>query len=302
MKDAMGKTIGTELLVVGHLNLDHEMEVPFLPSVDRTSPVLDRHVFIGGPAGNIARWSAKLGLKVALSSFIGRDFPAEFTEILRKERVDVSRVSVRKGFLTPACWIARDRAGKQMTMIDQAAMEGTSDLPLSDLKGVGWVHLATGDPGFQLKVARAAKRLKIPVASDPAQEIHYRWSAKDLRELLSLSEMFFGNLSELEEAVRMLGLTRPQDIVKVVPLAIITMGAKGACAYTRRGTFRCPSAKVKRARGVTGAGDAFRGGFYSGWLRGEPLERCLELGTKAGAAVIRTPRSLFLPSLFGKVR
>lgn len=100
----------------------------------------------------------------------------------------------------------------------------------------------------------------------------------------------------------MLGLTRPRDIVKVVPMAIVTMGAKGACAYTRRGNFRVPAARVKRARGVTGAGDAFRGGFYSGWLRGEPLEKCLKLGVEAGTAVIRTPRSLFLPSLFGKTR
>jgi ribokinase len=297
MQEIVGRKINTELLVVGHLNLDHEMEVPSLPGMDRTSPVLNRQVFIGGPAGNIARWSAKLGLKVALSSFVGKDFPEEYMQLLRNEGVDVSRVSVRKGFLTPACWIARDREGRQVTMIDQAAMEGTGSQPLPDLEGIGWVHLATGDPRYQLKVARAARKLKIPVACDPAQEIHYRWSSGELRELFSMSEIFFGNLSELSAATEKLGLDRSEDIVKMVPLAVVTMGARGACAFSRRGTFRCPSARVKRARGVTGAGDAFRGGFYSGWLHGERLEKCLKMGAEAGTAVIRTPRSLFLPKL-----
>jgi sugar/nucleoside kinase (ribokinase family) len=285
----------TDLLVVGHVNLDHELAVPYLPGEDRTVPVIAREVFLGGTACNVARWASGLGLRVSIAAFVGEDFPKKFRDLLRKEKVDVSRMSVRKGYLTPSCWIARDRQGRQVTIIDQGAMAGTAREALPDLAGVGWVHVGTGDPRYLLRVARAARKLSIPIASDPAQEIHYRWSPEELREMLGMSEVFFGNQSELERALTMLHISKPAGITDVVPLAVITMGARGVSAYTRRGIISVPSPRVKNAKGVTGAGDAFRGAFYSGWLAGKKLETCLARGTRAGAAVAGAERSLLLP-------
>lgn len=284
-----------DLLVVGHLNLDHEMGVDELPGPDRTVPVRSRRVFLGGTAGNIARWAARTGLRVELASFVGEDLPDEFRALLRREKVGISGVRVRKGELTPACWIARDRAGEQVTLIDQGAMGSTAREPLPHLDGVGWVHLTTGDPRYQLRLAREARRRHIPISFDPAQEIHYRWSPAGVREMLGHSSLLFANLHEAEAVAQAMGIRSPAELTEVVPVAVVTDGARGATAYTRRGEVHAPAVRVRRPAGVTGAGDAFRGAFYSGWLTGLTLERSLARGARAAASVVSHPRELLLP-------
>lgn len=286
-----------DLLVVGHVNLDHEMQVPELPAPDRTVPVSARKLFLGGTACNLARWSSRLGVRTSLSAFVGTDFPREFRALLRSEGVKTSGIVVRPGTLTPACWIARDGAGRQSTIIDQGAMAGTGREPLPSLDQVAWVHLSTGEPEYLLRLARAARKQGVHISSDPAQEIHYRWSSRQLREMLRLSSLFFANQSEARKATEMLGLESPSDLLEVVPLAVVTRGGRGTRAYTRRGDVSCPALPVPRRLGVTGAGDAFRGAFYSGFLKGRPLKECLQRGARAGASVVGNPRALFLPPL-----
>ena len=284
-----------DLLCVGHLNLDHEVSVRELPAADRTVPIEHHAVYLGGTAGNVARWSAHLGVRTGISAFIGSDFPSEFRTLLEQEGVDLTRVAVRPGMLTPTCWIARDASNRQFTFIDQAAMADTGAEPLPSLKGVGWVHLNTGDPVYQLRVARLAQKHGIHVSADPAQEIHYRWSPRQLEELLRLSEILFGNHHELRRAAQALGVARTEGLIEKVPLVVETRGERGALAHFKGGSAECPAFPVRTVRSVTGAGDAFRGGFYAGWFAGLPLEQCLRSGCRAGAEVVRRKRSLFLP-------
>lgn len=288
---ASGRTRGLDLLVVGHLNLDAEVRVPFLPGSDRTVPVLHRKLSLGGTAANISRWSRRLGLRVALSAFVGPDLPPEFARRLRTEGVELRELVARPEEFTPVCWIFEDGRGHQLTVIDQGAMRDTSReaLPLRSLREARVVHLTTGDPLYQLRTARAAHQQGKVVAFDPAQEVHYRWSAKDLREMLSLSEMLFVNEAECAQAQRLARASRPEDLLGQVPLVVVTRGARGARAYSREGRLDVPAARVKRFHRVTGAGDAFRGGFYRGWFAGEPLDRCLTWGCAAGAAAVDAP-------------
>ncbi len=281
-----------DLLVVGHTNIDHMIRVPHLPARDETVPSRKREVSLGGTAANIARWSAHLGLRVGLHSFVGPDLPPDFRQELGRLRVDLTGLKTRPGEFTPACWIVEDGRGGQTTVIDQGAMASTGKLPLPEglLRSSRWVHITTGDPVYQLRLARAARVLGKTVAADPAQEIHYRWEPEALRELLSMSEAFFGNEREFAKLVELLHLSEPREVVELVPLAVVTRGPRGARAYSRSGRQDVKSPRVSRLAGVTGAGDAFRAGFYRAWFAGEPLEECLRWGTAAGATVVEIPR------------
>lgn len=280
-----------DLLVAGHLNIDVESRLPSLPGKDRTVPVLSRREALGGTAANIARWASHLGAKVALAAFVGKDLPGEFLQRLKLDGVHTEDVVVRDGEFTPVCWIFEDGQGGQTTIIDQGAMRstGTQRLPLRTLERVRLVHVTTGDPSFQLRLAREAHARGKLVACDPAQEIHYRWSARGLQELLSLSEIFFGNESEFLQARRLLGRATASRLLERVPVIVVTRAAKGVRAYTRRGTVDVPTAPIRRFHRVTGAGDAFRGGFYRAWFRGEGLEDCLRFGQAASAALVEHP-------------
>ena len=274
-----------DLVVVGHTNLDHFFHVEQLPGRDRTVPVRDRKVRLGGTAANIARTAAKLGVRTALASLVGPDFPSQFHHQLVREGVDLSAFETVPGARSPAAFIVESAQSDQVTLLDQGPMETDTGLevPRGVLSRAGWVHLATGNPHYQLRVLDAAHGLGLRAAADPAQEIFYRWSASDLRRLLAASELFFANRAELAQALLLLRLRNMQEMLDIVPTVVETVGPAGAIAWTRTGRLRVPAAHSPRVRQVTGAGDAFRGGFYAGWFRGDPLRDCLRYGSWAAA-------------------
>ncbi len=281
-----------DLLVVGHTNLDVLLTLPHLPEPDTTVPVLGREVRLGGTAANIARWSRKLGVRSALASFVGPDFPVRYRRLLRQEGVDLAGFRSLPGRRTPTCWILEDGHGGQTTVIDQGAMGrlDSRNLPRGVLRRSAWVHLTTGDPGYQLAVAEVARSGGRPVAFDPAQEIRYRWKPSDLRRMLPLTEILFGNEGEIQRLSEIGGFGDPRELLSVVPLVVMTRGPRGVSAFSRAGNVDLPALPVGSLGHVTGAGDAFRGGFYAGWFRGWPLQACLKGGLSAAAATLRAGR------------
>ncbi len=280
---------GYDLAVVGHTNLDRILRVRRLPQPDRTVPVLGEEVRLGGTAATIARVGSALGLRTLLVSHVGEDFPPEFRRRLRDEGVDLSGLAAVPGEPSPTCFIVESADGRQFTLIDQGPMRDQRRVapPLGPLRRAAWVHLTTGDPAFQLRTMRATRARGGRVAADPAQELSYRWSAGRLRELLEGSEIFFGNRAEVDRAREMLGLRSPEDLLQLVPLVVETRGADGAVARSRSGTVTAPRNGLAAPGRVTGAGDAFRGGFYAGWFAGEPLAACLDRGNRVARRWMR---------------
>jgi sugar/nucleoside kinase (ribokinase family) len=280
-----------DLLVVGHTNIDRILQVPHLPDPDRTVPVLAETVRLGGTAATLARSASREGLRVGLVSLVGPDLPREFLATLRQEKVDVDGVEQIPGTHTPSCTILEDGNGSQMTAFRQGPMDDARGVRVrTDLfRGASWVHLTTGDPAFQLRFSEAARRHGLHVAVDPAQEIHYRWDGPRLRTLIGRAEILFGNRSEIVRAQKLLGLRSIQALTELVPLVVMTEGAAGARAYSRVGPEKVRASPLHGPTRITGAGDAFRGGFYAGWLGGEPLRNCLARGCRSAAAWMTTP-------------
>jgi sugar/nucleoside kinase (ribokinase family) len=272
-----------DLWVAGHTILDHLLKVAELPEHDRTVPVVSRDLRLGGTAANIARAAAGWGVRVGLLSEVGGDFPPEFRATLEAEKVDLRGFEQVTGGASSACFIAEDGHGGQFTLIDQGPFrtEGGWRPPLELLADAPWLHLATGPPADLLALKDAARARGLRVAVDPAQEIHYRWAAPELRRLLSGSEILFGNGAEIKRVLTLLGCKSPSELLEFVPLVVVTRGAEGVESYSREGVVRVPSEQPKRVTQVTGAGDAFRGGFYAGWFAGEPLEACLRAGVRS---------------------
>jgi sugar/nucleoside kinase (ribokinase family) len=277
-----------DLWVVGHTNIDHLLHVARLPARDRTVPVVRRQARLGGTAANIARSAASWGVRTGLISRVGPDFPPAFRAALDQEHVDLRGLETVPGVPSSACFITEDGRGGQSTLIDQGPMGDRlhPEVPERLLEDAAWVHLTTGAPEYLLRVKAAARQRGLRVAVDPAQEIHYRWSRRPLERLLDDSEILFGNHHEIDRITTILGLRRWEELVDRVPLIIRTRGPKGAEALSRAGRCAVPGSKPRRIEVVTGAGDAFRGGFYAGWFEGEPLAACLGAGSRSARAWI----------------
>ncbi len=274
-----------DLVVVGHANLDRFLRVPALPAPDRTVPVTSDETRLGGTAVNIARSAASWGVATGLVSRVGEDFPPAFLRQLADEGIDVSGVEKVPRVVSSTCFIVEDGRGAQMTLIDQGPMAdaAAAPVPRAQFASAGWVHLTTADPAYTLRLRDAARRAGLRIAVDPAQEIHYRWDARRFGRLVEGAEILFGNRSEIARAVELAGVGSAAALTDLVPLVVMTDGVRGARAYTRTGEVRTASRPLRRFRQVTGAGDAFRGGFYAGWFAGEPLPGCLTAGARSAA-------------------
>ena len=73
---------------------------------------------------------------------------------------------------------------------------------------------------------------------------------------------------------------------RLVKLTVIKRGTRGAVAFDREtgNRFELPGAALdeRSIADTTGAGDNFDAGFLFAWLKGAPLNRCVELGTRCG--------------------
>lgn len=249
----------TVLLVVGHSNIDVQIQLNQMPGPGVSSPVVSRRVVYGGTACNIARHAASLGVDVRLWSRVGPDFPLDWMQALEEDGV---KLAFEEGNATPTCFILTDAAGEQSYMMDQGAMAPPFEVPLSVLDGVTQLHICTGDPASYLPLAKEANRQGIPVAFDPGQEIHFAYDSDSLEAMLNLSHTFWCNEAELEKAFQFMSYGDPVQLLDHVERVIVTRGENGADIYGL-GAQHVPCTPANLVD-PTGAGDAFRAGFYAG--------------------------------------
>ena len=274
--------------VYGHVAIDHIVAVPHLPRPNSSIELTNRVRRYGGTAGNVARIAARLGVKAALASFVGEDFPDDYRRALKADGVDLTDLRAVPGYATPTVWIFSDPKGNQTAVVDQGPMRDAAKLALLThaVESSRIVHLGTGRPESYRKVAALAARLGKDIAFDPSQEIHYVYTATAFRGLLRRATYFFGNEGEVRAALRLTGLQRPRDLLRYVDVIVRTRGARGSEVTTADGTTAIPAVRPKRIVDVTGAGDAYRAGFYAGLSRGYDASRCALLGSTVASFVV----------------
>ncbi|TLZ97525.1 MAG: carbohydrate kinase family protein [Methanobacteriota archaeon] len=283
-----GPDVRNYLGAFGHVAIDHIVTLRRLPRPNTSIEILGRRRSFGGTAGNLSRAAACLGVKTSLASFVGEDFPSDYRKALRKDGVDLTDLRPIRGATTPTAWIFSDSAGNQMAIIDQGPMKEGVRLPIlrHSVVDVELVHLGTGRPQYYIRIARLAAELDRTIAFDPSQEIHYVYTPRLFRTLLRHTAYFFGNEAEIIQAKRFLRVTSTEGLLRFAPVVIVTLGSRGSAVHTRDGKIRIPRVPSTRVADVTGAGDAYRAGFYAGLSRGFDLRHCGILGSSVASFVV----------------
>ncbi|MGQ0798337.1 MAG: carbohydrate kinase family protein [Methanobacteriota archaeon] len=274
--------------VFGHVVLDHIVTVPHLPRPNTSIQTVDRRRYFGGTAGNLARTAARLGVRTSLASFVGPDFPEDYRAALVADGVDLRDLRVVRGGTTPTARVVSDRRGNQIALVDQGAMRDTGRRPTlrHSVADAELVHIGTGRPEYYRRIARLARDLDRTIALDPSQEIHYVYRRGDLRALLATATYFFANEAEIARAKSLLRATSTADLLRLAEVVVVTLGARGSVVITRSSRIRIPRVRPRRVVDVTGAGDAYRAGFYAGLSRGYELRRCGILASAVASYVV----------------
>ncbi|MEX2519013.1 MAG: adenosine kinase [Paracoccaceae bacterium] len=166
--------------------------------------------------------------------------------------------------------------------IDPAMMAQTDWLYLEGYRFDGAASVAAFDKA--IKATKGAGGSVSITLSDPFCVHRHRDAFRKL--IADHTDLLFANEHELMALYETDDLQAALKRVKDdVPIAAITVGAKGAYVVTPTETALAPAAATKVVD-ATGAGDLFAAGFLAGMAQGRGLTHCASMGCVAAGEVI----------------
>jgi adenosine kinase len=236
----------------------------------------------GGIAPNIAYTMALLGQRPRLFATAGEDF-SDYCQEMESMGVDTSGIRLIKGEFTASFFANTDRANAQIASFYPGAMAAAADLSLLDLPGKkpDLVLISPNDPRAMVRYVKECKKMSIPYICDPSQQIP-RLKDHEIKEGINGALALFVNEYESLMIQKRTGLTMT-DINQQTTFTIVTLGEEGSIIYQQEQETRVPVVAPQVMADPTGVGDAFRGGFLSGYANGWDLETCAQIGSVTAA-------------------
>ena len=262
--------------VVGHTAIDNIFTLPHLPKRHNSVFVLDHKIYFGGGAANIATGIAILGGESTLISAVGKDFAGSPYEKWLDEIGVNRRLFISEDKNTPTCYLFNDTQGDQTTVFEWGASELFKSEDAPELE---FVHMATAEPEFNVKVAEKAEFSSF----DPGQDL-IKYTKEQLLSIIENIDILFANHHEIKGMSEKTGLSK-EALLKEIPVSVITMSGEGSELHLKGDTKKIPAIKVRLAD-PTGAGDAYRAGFLTAYQKGYSEETCCKIGTTAASFVV----------------
>jgi adenosine kinase len=234
----------------------------------------------GGIAPNIAYTMSLFGERPVLMATVGEDF-AEYEEWLKENNIDTCGIKVIPGKYTASFFANTDLSNAQIASFYAGAMADAGSLKIKDLPGTkpDLVVISPNSPDAMELYPRECKELKIPYIYDPSQQI-VRMNGETLSQGVHGAHAIFVNDYEFELLKRATGLSTEQILAEVDYL-VVTLGAKGSMVYAEGQEFQIPVFPHDHIGDPTGVGDAFRGGFLTGYRCGFDWFTCGQMGSLA---------------------
>lgn len=241
---------------------------------------------IGGAALYAAVGARFAGVRGTVGSRLGRGFPSAAVEHLGRAGIATSFVEVD----TPAVhqWALYEVDGSRRYVLrpSSGGLDELSPDPAAyRVPGNATVHIAPMPLAHQRRWVAALDGRRVTL--DP----HFDCCAERPEAVLALVPRVAAFLpSELE--ARRLGFDDPVAAVREfrsrgVPVAAVKLGADGCVVAFDDGVWHVPALRAT-VRDVTGAGDAFCGGFAAALARGDDVLTAARWATAAASFVVET--------------
>ncbi len=287
---------GFDVLVLGDANpdlvLSGETVVPAFGQAERL--VDEARLVIGGSGAIFACGAAKLGLQVAFAGVVGDDMFGRFMcDQLQSHGVDTSAVAILPDRSTGVTVVLSD--GQDRAMLTFAGTTGDLRRSLIDadlLSRTRHIHVTS----YFLQRAlvpelpdlfHEAREGEATTSIDPNWDPSGVWDG-GLLALLPEVDVFLPNevealslarISVVDDAIARLRSSGAGTVV-------VKTGGHGSVGAQASDVIEVPALSTELVDS-TGTGDSFDAGFLAGFLAGEPLRRCLELGNACGALSAR---------------
>jgi 5-dehydro-2-deoxygluconokinase len=294
----MNATRSYEVCVLGRIGYD-------LYAVEQNRPLAEVEHFsrhLGGSSANMAVGLARLGLRVALISCVGKDLLADYLlDFLNREGINTSCVRSVQGYNTSLCLSEvspPDRFPQVFYRSNPADLQvvlGANERELIQTAGMFVTNgtCLAASPAREstidaLQIARAAGlRTVFDVDYRSNSWISPQIAGQAARGVLPWADVVLANEEELN---LLTGQDAAQAQVTAAldagpKLLIRKLGSKGVEAHTRNESHSSLPYPL-RVTCAIGGGDGFAAGFLYALHRGQPLPECLRYGNAAAAVVV----------------
>lgn len=234
----------------------------------------------GGIAPNIAYTLALLGGRPRVLATVGEDFE-DYRAWLEKHGVDTLNIKVVPGKYTASYFCTTDKTNAQVASFYPGAMAHASELSLKELAGgrPELVVISPNEPAAMERYINECKEMGIAYIYDPSQQI-IRFDGETLRRGVESARALFVNEYEFELIKDKTGMGVP-EIMSVLEFMVVTLGPQGAKVYHDGTHTTVEAVPTDKIVDPTGGGDAFRGGFLTGYRLGLDWQTCARLGSLA---------------------
>jgi sugar/nucleoside kinase (ribokinase family) len=279
-----------DVLAVGEVNID------MIATGLKRMPVLGQEILcddfsmqLGGSTAITAVAIARLGLKTGFIAKLGRDsFGSFLLEELKHNGLIVENIifedNIQTG-VTISLSLNEDRAFvTHMGTIEALTIEDIDFDLLSNIKHlhVGAYFLQNGlRPGLP-RLFMEAKARGITTSLDAGWDDSSEWN-KNIISVLEYTDIF------IPSKIEALNISKKETIEEAIEylsnysrIVAVKCGSEGSIGKWGNEIINRPAIRTE-VRDTTGAGDSFNAGFIYGFLKGNNLHRCLDLGNACGS-------------------
>lgn len=243
----------------------------------------------GGSAANLALGAKKFGLDVGIMSVLGRDpFSEQYRKFLLDSGIDMSLTPDAIDEIPVCEVVSRENSISGSVWHDNGCHPAMDKMTINiqDLKSFDLTHLVSCPPGLARRIATA----NVNVSYEPGPMLVENEAYFD-QLVAQFSQFVFLNQEEYAVATSYLqGLGTSNEYKRLLAL-VVTLGNKGVKLFqTDRDqlseTHLPARILTQQIVDPTGAGDNFKAGFLSGFMRGRSIEECVGIGMDMGAACV----------------
>ena len=281
------------LTVYGHVTVDQILSIKRFPNLNETVDVVQKTTALGGTGPNIAVTAAKLGVPTAICAFVGEDFSLNYEGFMRGSSLNMDEFVKVSEYETSTCVIVNNEQLEQKVVFYQGPQGCASKLGRKLIKNASqskWAHFCTGEPRYYIDLMKELEGKGVMIALDPAQEIYKMWDRNLLEEAMPMCEALFCNDFEAKKIEEYLEIG---DVIAAkVPMVVRTLGSEGSIARIEGKLYQNPIIPADKVVDATGAGDAFRAGFYAGLYRGYDTVQSLVIASAVSSYVVESVGAL----------
>ncbi len=264
-----------------------------VPEFGQVEKLVDNYTLeLGGSCCIFAAQAAKLGLRVGILGRVGDDaFGSLVLQRLQEAGVDTQHLMVDPSLKT-GLTIHLTQPGDRAMLTHMGSVNALTPADVTDsfLGSARHIHygslfLHTGLLPEWSTIIKRAKSFGLTVSLDTNWDPDDRWEA-GITDTLPLIDIFLPNEQEALRITRSNQLEAAITFLrKQVNILALKRGADGANVYQADQLNHCAVESAVSGGDGIGAGDSFDAGFVAAWLRGFPIDQCLEVACYCGRSV-----------------